>query len=122
MELCERWLDEAYELMEEYTPSKVITEIVPSRGAEVMDQLYLANVMITAVHCIALMQGIEVVQVGARTAQAAIAKRKPGVKVTKPQVRNGVIDRLPEVADRLAGCQIFEESDALAIGLWYLKV
>ena len=120
MELTERWIDETFSLIEEYKPDVVVTETVPSRGPEIMDQLYLANVQVTTLHVVALTFGLKVVQVSARTVQAKIAKRKPGVKVTKPQVRNGVIERLPEVEDRLKACKIFEESDALAIGLYYL--
>jgi len=121
MELCERWIDIATDLVEEYKPDRFVSEIVPSRGAEIMDQLYLANVQITTVHTVMMEWGVQVVQVSARTVQAQIARRKPGVKLTKPQVRDGVIDRLPDYADRLTGIKVFEESDALAIGLWYLK-
>lgn len=120
MELCDHWIDKAAYLIEEYEPTTLVMEIVPSRGAEIMDQLYLVNVMATTVHVIAFEYGLEVVQVAARSVQAKIARRKPEVKLTKPQVRDGVIDRLPELADHFKGVKVFEESDALAIGLWYL--
>lgn len=122
MGLAERWVEEGFYLMEEYEPEILISETVPSRGPEIMDQLYLANVQVTTLHAVAMMYGVKVLQVSARTVQAEIAKRKPKVKVTKPQVRNGVIDRLPELETRLKGSKIFEESDALSIGLWWLGV
>jgi Holliday junction resolvasome RuvABC endonuclease subunit len=121
LELCNYWVDLSHELIEEYKPEVVVTEVVPSRGPEIMDQLYLANVQCTTLHAIAYAYGLKVVQLSARTVQARIAKRKPGVKLTKPQVRDGVIGRLPELTDHLKGCKVFEESDALAVGLCYLK-
>lgn len=121
MELTEHWIEEAFDLVEEYKPAVLVSETVPSRGPEVMDQLYLANVQITVLHAIALSYGVKVKQVSARTVQAKIALRKKDVKVTKPQVRNGVLSQFPELEGRLRtkGKQIFEESDAIAIGLWF---
>lgn len=123
MELTEHWIEEAFDLMEEYKPSVLISETVPSRGPEIMDQLYLVNVQITVLHTIALSYGVKVEQVSARTVQSKMALRKKDVKVTKPQVRNGVLSYFPELESRLKtkGKQVFEESDALAIGLWYLS-
>lgn len=123
MELTECWIEEAFDLMEEYKPSVLISETVPSRGPEIMDQLYLANVQITVLHAIALSYGVKVEQVSARTVQSKMALRKKNVKVTKPQVRNGVLSYFPELEPLLKtkGKQVFEESDALAIGLWYLS-
>lgn len=121
MELTEHWIEEAFDLMEEYKPSVLISETVPSRGPEIMDQLYLVNVQITVLHTIALSYGVKVEQVSARTVQSKMALRKKDVKVTKPQVRNGVLSYFPELEPRLKtkGKQVFEESDALAIGLWF---
>jgi Holliday junction resolvasome RuvABC endonuclease subunit len=123
MELTEHWIEEAFDLMEEYKPSVLISETVPSRGPEIMDQLYLVNVQVTVLHTIALTYGVKVEQVSARTVQSKIALRKKDVKVTKPQVRNGVLSQFPELAERLKpkGSQIFEESDAIAIGLWFFN-
>lgn len=122
MELTEHWIDESFDLIEEYKPSVLISETVPSRGPEIMDQLYLVNVQVTVLHTIALTYGVKVEQVAARTVQSKIALRKKDVKVTKPQVRNGVLLQFPELESRLRtkGTQVFEESDALAIGLYYL--
>jgi Holliday junction resolvasome RuvABC endonuclease subunit len=121
MELTGHWVEEAFDLLEEYKPDILISETVPSRGPEIMDQLYLANVQITVLHAIAMSYGVPVVQVSARSVQAKIALRKKDVKVTKPQVRNGVLLQFPELETRLKGKgkQIFEESDAIAIGLYF---
>src|SRR5208282_5558430 len=97
MELTEFWAQEIWELLDEYKPGVVVTETVPSRGAGIPEQLYLANVMVTTVHTIALAEGVNCIQVSARTVQAHIAKRKEGVKITKVQVRNGVLERCPEL-------------------------
>lgn len=121
MELIALWLDEAFDLIEEYKPGTLITETVPSRGPEIMDQLYLVNVQCTTLQAVALAYGLKVVQVSARSVQAKLALRKKDVKVTKPQVRNGVLTHYPELTERLKpkGSQVFEESDAIAIGLHY---
>jgi hypothetical protein len=122
MELISLWLDESFDLIEEYKPNVLITETVPSRGPEIMDQLYLVNVQCTTLQAVALTYGMKVVQVSARSVQAKLALRKKDVKVTKPQVRNGVLTHYPELIERLkpkGEKQIFEESDAIAIGLWY---
>jgi Holliday junction resolvasome RuvABC endonuclease subunit len=122
MELTEYWVAEAFDLMEEYEPRVLISETVPSRGPEIMDQLYLANVQITVLHAIALTYGTKIVQVSARSVQAKIAKRKPNIKVTKPQVRQGVLERLPELESLTKEeMKVFERTDALAIGLWYFE-
>jgi Holliday junction resolvasome RuvABC endonuclease subunit len=121
MALTEYWVEAGFDLMEEYEPDVLVSEIVPSRGPEIMDQLYLANVQITVLHAIAMSYGVKVVQVSARSVQSKLALRKKDVKVTKPQVRNGVLLQFPELEARLKskGKQIFEESDAIAIGLYY---
>ena len=54
MSLTEFWIDEAFDLIEEYKPDVLVIETVPSRGPEIMDQLYLANVQATVLHVIAL--------------------------------------------------------------------
>lgn len=122
MELTSHWVEESFDLLDKYKPAILISETVPSRGPEIMDQLYLANVQITVLHTIALSYGVKIEQVSARTVQAKIALRKKDIKITKPQVRNGVLSYFPDLKERLKshGSQVFEESDALAIGLWYL--
>lgn len=121
MGLTEYWVEHTAHLIRKYKPQQVISETVPSRGAGIPEQLYLANVQITTAHAIALGYGCEVRQVSARTVQKAIAIRGKSKGVTKPQVRNGVLSLLPELKPRVKGfVKVFEETDALAIGLWYL--
>jgi hypothetical protein len=100
----------------------LITETVPSRGPEIMDQMYLMNVQCTTLQAVAMTYGIKVVQVSARTVQSKLALRKKDVKVTKPQVRNGTLQLLDlpsHKEEEIRKSKIFEESDALAIGAWY---
>ncbi len=122
MRLTEEWMGRAYELLCKYRPDVVVTETVPPLGANNGTQLYLANVQITVVHAIAMLCDYPVEQVSARTVQKVIAIRGKGKKITKPQVRNGVFARLPELQPRFKEfTKVFEESDALAIGLYYLE-
>jgi hypothetical protein len=122
MFLTDKWVWNTIDLLQKFHPDVIVTETVPSRGAGIPEQLYLANTQITVVHAIALYKGIPVEQVSARTVQAAIAVRGKGKKITKPQVRNGVFLRLPELIPRFKEfTKVFEESDALAIGLHYLE-
>lgn len=124
MALTEYWVLKSFDLMDEYEPDVLVSETVPSRGPEIMDQLYLANVQVTVLHAIAISYGVKVVQVSARSVQAKIAKRKPNIKVTKPQVRQGVLERFPELAPLVKEeMKVFERTDAIAVGLFgfYLK-
>ena len=123
MALTEHWVEGAFDLIEEYKPDVLVSETVPSRGPEIMDQLYLANVQITVLHAIAISYGVKVVQVSARSVQAKIAKRKPNIKVTKPQVRQGVLDRFPELAPLVKEeMKVFERTDAIAVGLYFYEI
>lgn len=122
LDLIERWLDESFDLIEEYKPNVLITETVPSRGPEIMDQMYLMNVQCTTLQAVAMTYGMKVVQVSARTVQSKLALRRKDVKVTKPQVRNGTLQLLDlpsHKEEEIRKSKIFEESDALAIGAWY---
>lgn len=121
MQLADFWVRKSERLLETWKPDNIITEIVPSRGFNIPEQGYLANVQITTLHAIARSQGYLVHQVSARTVQSHIAIRGRGKKITKQQVRNGVIVGLPELKSRISEwMKVFEETDALAIGLWYL--
>lgn len=122
MALTEHWVEAGFDLMEEYEPDVLVSETVPSRGPEIMDQLYLANVQITVLHAIAISYGVKVVQVSARSVQAKIAKRKPNIKVTKPQVRQGVLERFPELEALVKEeMKVFERTDAIAIGAYWFE-
>jgi hypothetical protein len=100
----------------------VVTEIVPPRGMNDFAQGYLANVMATTIHAIAIYHGVKVEQVSARKVHNQIAIGGKTKNPTKPQVRNGVLQLLPELKDSKAKewVKIFEEPDALAIALWRL--
>jgi hypothetical protein len=122
MELTKHWVGHGFDLMDQYKPDILVSETVPSRGPEIMDQLYLTNTQISVLHAIAISYGVKVVQISARSVQAKIAKRKPNIKVTKPQVRQGVLERFPELESLVKGeMKVFERTDALAIAAWYLE-
>jgi hypothetical protein len=123
MRLAQFWTFKTLDLIHDLNPDHIVTETVPVYGMNDFSQGYLANVMATTVHAVAFIQGITVAQVSARKVQSAIAIGGKTKKPTKPQVRNGVIERLPEVKDTLKSeMKVFERSDALAIGLWYLNL
>lgn len=121
MELTKHWVSESFHLLDKYQPGILVSETVPSRGPVIMDQLYLANVQITVLHTLALSYGTKIEQVSARSVQSKIALRKKDLKVTKPQVRNGVLLYFPDLKDKLKSCgsSVYEESDAIAVGLYY---
>jgi Holliday junction resolvasome RuvABC endonuclease subunit len=112
------WCPTLFELTQ---PDTLVSEIVPAVGFNNASQSYLANVAISTVHACALAAGIPCVQISARTIQSAIAIRGKSKKVTKAQVRNGVLKLLPELEPRKSDwTKIFEEPDALATGLTYM--
>lgn len=121
LNLAKYWVGIAQDLIGGWSPDVLVSETVPSRGMNIPEQGYLANVQITTVHAIAYMSGIKVVQVSANSVKSKIAVRGRGKKITKPQVRNGVISLLPELKPRISDwVKIFEEPDALAVGLYFL--
>jgi Holliday junction resolvasome RuvABC endonuclease subunit len=98
-------------------PDEIASEIIPAVGFNNSTQSYLANVAITTVHVIAITRGLPIYQIGANTVKKEIAV---GGK-TKVRVRNGVIQLLPELAERKSSwVKIFDEPDAIAIGLTHL--
>lgn len=108
-------------LFEVIEPDEIVTEIIPPTGFGNVSQAYLANVAVTTVHTIAYLSGIRVVQVSARTVQANIAIKGRSKKITKPQVRNGVLRIFPELEDRKRDwVKVFDECDAIAIGASHL--
>lgn len=121
LRLEQLWVEETIALLDDYGPDAIVSEIVPSTGFNNASQSYLANTAITVVHAIAYSRGIPVHQLSARHVQKQIAIRGKSKKITKPQVRNGVIQLLPELKPKLSKwVKIFEEPDALAVGLTYL--
>jgi hypothetical protein len=120
MRLTNYWVGRTAELLEEYSPTCVVTETVPVYGMNDFSQGYLALVMCVTVHAMALAMGIETSQVSARTVQKHIAIRGNSKSVTKTQVRNGVCSLIPEVQELYGKTKVFEPTDALAIGLFTL--
>lgn len=109
-------------LIETWKPDVIVTEVLPPNGFGSPFQAYLANVALTTVQVIAYQNDIPVEQVSARTVQAKIAVGKTkGKKITKPQVRNGVLALFPELEERRKEwVKHFDEPDAIAIGATFL--
>lgn len=107
-----------------WAPDVIINEIIPAVGGGnfvAATQSYLANVVVTCLHDSALRRGLAVAQQGATTVHKHIALKKKGKKVTKVQVRNGVLAILPELKPRIKDwVKEFDEVDAIANGLTYL--
>lgn len=124
--LIKTLIDPMIDLMEKHDPDHVVNEIVPSVGSgnfAVAGQGYLANTAIVVANVVAAISMIPFSQIAARTVQTKVARRpdKPTKKISKVQVRNGVIDRLPELKDR-AKDMVADETDAIAIGLAWLDI
>ena len=122
LELEDFWVIRTEQLIDKYEPELIVTEIVPSRGAAISDQLYLANTQATVVHAIAMSRRILTGQVSAIKPQKYVTKSK-AKRITKTQVRNGVLETFPQLKDQLKfdwKQKVYERSDALAIGLFVL--
>lgn len=108
-------------LLELTQPDYVVNEIIPSVGGgnfAAAGQSYLANTAVTVCQAVATLRGVPFVQIAANSVQAKIAVGRKGRKISKVQVRNGVIQLLPELADRKKDwVKVFDEVDAIAIGL-----
>lgn len=121
MMLAQFWVAESRGLITTFEPDHIVSETVPSRGFNIPEQGYLANVQITTLHAVAFEYGRECSQVSASAVKNHISIRSKSKKITKPQVRNGVLSLLPELKPRASNwVKIFEEPDALAIGLFFL--
>lgn len=99
----------------------VVNETIPAVGFNVSTQSYLANCVATTLHCAAFGWGCNLSQISARSVQTRIAVRKDTKKITKAQVRNGVIEIIPGVGKELTHHLMeWDRWDAIAIGLCYL--
>lgn len=108
-------------LVELTQPDEIVTETLPPVGFNNSVQSYLVNVALTVVHVVALQRGLPLSQIGATTIQSRIAIGRKGRKTTKAQVRNGVIQLLPELSDRKSQwVKVFDEPDAIAGALTHL--
>jgi Holliday junction resolvasome RuvABC endonuclease subunit len=100
-------------------PDAVVNETVPAIGTFNGVQMYLANVAITVVQTVAFQRGLPVNQIGATSVHSKFFPGRKG-KVTKPKLRNAVIELFPELESRrkewTGKGAIYEEPDAIAIG------
>lgn len=112
------------ELCELYDPEEIVTEIVPSVGSMgfmTSGQGYIANVVATTAHNVSFELGIPVKQVSARSWESRIALRGRSKKITKAQIRNGVLSHLPELKVTLKDhLNEWDRWDALGLGLFCL--
>lgn len=100
----------------------LVNETVPAVGSYRGTQMYLVNVAMSNVRALAIERGIPVHQIGATTVhKRLVGKRPKGKKITKVQVRNGVIKLLPELESRKRDwVKHFDEPDAIAVALAFL--
>lgn len=100
-------------------PDLVVNETVPAVGSFNGTQMYLANVAITVVQTVAFQRGLEVNQIGATSVQSKFFPGRKG-KITKPKMRDAVIELFPELSYRKGEWTgkkaIYEEPDAIAVG------
>lgn len=83
-----------------------------------MGQAYLALSVLSAIQGMAMEKSFKVEQIGATTVKAAIGGSN---KATKVRVRNGVWEIIPSLQAKAKEWKgVYDESDAIAIGLTYL--
>jgi Holliday junction resolvasome RuvABC endonuclease subunit len=112
------WAKKASSMLRAMKPDIVVSEIVPVKGFSDPSQAYLAGSAISAVQTITALRKVPNVVVSASSVKASIAQHK----ATKVQVRNAVIDVLPELEHRRKDwTKVFDECDAIAIGLYHLR-
>lgn len=116
----------AKRLIYAYQPDRVVVEIVPPQGSAgflMSGQSYIANVVATTIHNICLEEKVEFVQISARSWQSRIALRKSrSDKITKPQIRNGVLTHFPDLRTQMTPAQLkeWDRWDAIGIGIFSL--
>lgn len=123
LDLIDFWVGTTKYLLAEYEPLLVVSEIVPPTGGSIPSIInrQLGLTVITTVQAIARDWGTGVSQVSATTVKKKIAGKG---KASKVMVRDGVLKALPELEPRrpewTGKDAVFDEVDALAIGLTYL--
>jgi Holliday junction resolvasome RuvABC endonuclease subunit len=119
VQYIEELVPEAELILDLTQPEFVVNETVPAVGSFGGVQMYLANVAVTVMQTMAVARGLPIRQIGANRVQSKIAVGRKGRKTTKPQVRNGVIQLLPELETRrkewTGKRAIYEEPDAIAV-------
>lgn len=124
LELIQHWTLVAPWHLHTYRPDAVVCETLPAVGGgnfTAATQSELAKASITTVMAMAYERDYPVFQLAAITVKTRIGGKKNASKVA---VRNGVIDLLPELADRkfewTESKKTMDEPDALGVGLTYL--
>jgi Holliday junction resolvasome RuvABC endonuclease subunit len=121
LRLIHHWVEKSNHLLDMFEPDEVVSEIVPVVGGGnfvVATQSQLAATAITTFQAVAVQRKVPIRQVGATTVKARIGGKKDATKVG---VRNGVIQLIPELAERKSNwTKVFEEPDALAITLTHM--
>lgn len=121
LRLIEHWTKRTAELLKEFKPDLVMTEIVPpvgfgASGGNVQGQL--AAAAITAVQAVTMIFEYPLKQISATTMKKRVAGDG---RATKTKVRDGVLRLLPQLEWRrpewTGKGAIFEEVDALGVGL-----
>lgn len=123
LELIEYWTEFAHALNNSYEPQVLVSEIMPPVGGNIASIInrQLGLTVVTVVQAM-LWWDVKVEQLGAST----VKKRVTGTgKATKVKVRNGVLLALPELEPRrpewTGKDAVWDEVDALAVGLSYLS-
>lgn len=118
LRLIHFWANKMSKMLRSFKPDVVVSEIVPVKGFSDPSQAYLAGAAIGAAQTIAALRKVPSVVVSAASVKASVAEHK----ASKVQIRNAVIETLPELEPRRKEwTKIFDESDAIAIGLHYLR-
>ncbi len=112
------WVKETVSLFDAWHPDEIACEIVPSMGFERSVQNQLAQAAITTVQAVAIYHRKPVHQLSATTVKKKITGDG---RASKAKVRNGVFKLVPETKVRFKEwVKVFDESDAIAIGLTHL--
>lgn len=118
LRLIDYWVSQTDKMLRRRKPDVIVSEIVPIKGFSDPSQAYLAGAAITAVHAVASLRKVNHKVVSAASVKKSVARHK----ATKVQIRNAVIEAFPELEPRRKEwTKIFDESDAIAIGLHYLN-
>lgn len=121
LELIENWTYVGPAMFSEYNPDAIVCETLPAVGFNNAIQAELAKAATTTVQAMAFERSIPVFQIAAITVKTRIGGKK---NATKVQVRNGVIDFLPELEPRkfewTDAKKTMDEPDAIGVGLAHL--
>lgn len=118
LRLIHFWANKTSNMLRSIKPDSVVCEIVPVKGFSDPSQAYLAGAAIGAVQAICALRKVPSTVVSAASVKVAVAEHK----ASKVQIRNAVIEAFPELEPRRKDwTKVFDESDAIAIGLCYLK-